>query len=154
MNRLTFSAVALLVTFSAIPAFAVPRTEAVENGCQFMHQATYDLWVQNRELLGNPISHEQLNVRSPQGTDGTFMLFERGEINCLLNGGIRGKAFIVRGGIGQKYSAFAGPRGWLGYPISNEYRARRGGDGQRFEGGTIFWDAAAGAFSVRQASDR
>lgn len=133
------------------PLYLLPRPRAVVNDCEFRQAATYTLWNRYQRVLGNPVSHEQVGTRSPQGTDATFMLFERGSIVCLLNGPRRGQAFVLHGGIGQKYSDFAGPRGWLGHPIGNEFAFNAAGhDAQHFEGGTIAWDDRAGDFVVTQ----
>lgn len=169
MSRLTLLILVALSFWAVIPAFAtddgsdygqnqdrgvvyiLPRPVATVNGCQFRYAATYYAWVQRKEVLGNPVSNEQVGNRSPQGTDATFMLFERGTINHILNGAGKGRSWVVLGGIGEKYRDFRGPAGFLGYPTSHEYNFNAAGhDAQSFEGGMIYWDDRSTNFAVSE----
>jgi uncharacterized protein with LGFP repeats len=57
--------------------------------------------------------------------------------------------FVVTGGIGAAWAAVGGGGGKLGYPTSNEMCGLTGGGCyQRFQGGTIHWSPATGAYAT------
>jgi uncharacterized protein with LGFP repeats len=57
-------------------------------------------------------------------------------------------AHVVRGAIDQKLSQSQGPRGFLGFPVTDEVPLP-GGAVTHFERGSIYWSPAAGAHWVR-----
>lgn len=65
---------------------------------------------------------------------------------CMQQEG-RTAAYMVRGGIREAYLRASGGGGWLGYPTEDEHGSERG-PLQRFRGGYITWDAAAGRFEA------
>lgn len=93
-----------------------------------------------RSVLGYPKSGE---IATSSGA--VYQQFEGGSIYWKSGIG----AFVVRGGIGEKYTALGGPTGSLGYPKSKEAcNLPGGGCAQTFENGKITWKSSVGAFQV------
>ncbi len=59
-------------------------------------------------------------------------------------------AHEVRGAIRDRWSALGAQDGWLGYPVSDEWRLP-GGAWEEFRGGAVYWSPATGAHAVRGA---
>jgi len=99
-------------------------------------------------LLGCPTSNELDAEKSPQGTTGRFVRFDRVKFDDKNNGAIywhktgryAGETFIVIGGILNLYEDMGRSSSWLGFPISDEYNVS-GGARSDFEGGYIFWSS-------------
>lgn len=100
----------------------------------------------DKSFLGLPVSDE-MNCANGQGRESRF---QGGTIFWSSATG----AFEVHGAILAKYLALGGPGGFLGFPISDETDVvnssgqASGGKLSRFQGGTIYWSPASGAFEV------
>jgi L,D-peptidoglycan transpeptidase YkuD (ErfK/YbiS/YcfS/YnhG family) len=95
-------------------------------------------------VLGYPTTSE----RCGQTAGGCSQGFQGGAIYWSPSTG----AWIVRGGIGGRYSATGSTRSFLGYPLANEACGQAaGGCRQRFQGGTIHWSSATRAWIVKGA---
>lgn len=91
-------------------------------------------------FLGRPTTAE---TRCPDGT-GYFRHFEGGSIYWHPMTG----AHEVHGGIWEKWRQLGWERSILGYPITDESDAARGGKYNHFMGGSIYWTGTTGAQSV------
>jgi uncharacterized protein with LGFP repeats len=59
-------------------------------------------------------------------------------------------ARVVKGAIRDKYAALGAQNGFLGYAVTDEVCGLVGtGCYQLFQGGSVYWSGASGAFSVR-----
>lgn len=88
-------------------------------------------------FLARPLSNEEDTFTSPNGNRGRYSRFEGGVINYnpRTNG-----AYIVSGGILQKYAALGYASHALGLPVSDErINPGRGNAYQVFDGGVINW---------------
>ncbi|WP_432534248.1 LGFP repeat-containing protein [Kineococcus arenarius] len=64
----------------------------------------------------------------------------------------RSGGHVVRGAIHDLHLADGGTSGWLGHPLTSEFGVSTlDGLYTRFEGGTVYWSAFAGAHAVRGA---
>ena len=93
-----------------------------------------------RGFLGCPTSNESEAGRSPNGTNGRYVLFKEGVIIWHRGGARGGGSFEVHGCIGNLYQGMGGTGSWLGFPVSDEYSVA-GGRRSDFEGGYILWNA-------------
>lgn len=104
-----------------------------------------------RAALGSAGGVEQLGY--PKGpetsleTGGALQEFEFSSIYWVPAAG----AHPVRGAIRSAYNANGAEAGNLLYPTSSETRYATGGAAQGFQGGSIYWHPAAGAYPVRAA---
>jgi len=78
--------------------------------------------------------------------DGWVQDFDHGQrsTNILMLGDRVGQVHDLLGGIRNAYVAAGGAPGSLGFPTTDEYDSN-GGKRQDFEGGSIIWNATAGA---------
>lgn len=101
----------------------------------------YEMWGESK-FIGFPRS-AATNV-----ANGKEQIFEGARV-YYKNGA--SNAFEVHGAILDKYLATGGVNKW-GYPVSNEMDVKNGstviGKSSEFEGCTIFWSAASGAYEV------
>ena len=84
-----------------------------------------------RSFLGYPLTDE---TKTPDGR-GRFNHFQGGSVYWTRKTG----AYEVHGDIRRRWRSLAWERGGLGYPISDEENAPRGGRISRFEHGSIHW---------------
>ena len=92
--------------------------------------------------LGLPINREFCGLKG----GGCAQAFAKGNIYWSPATGAR----IVTGVINQRWRADAGHNGALGYPVANQVCGQpAGGCLQRFQGGTIYWSPATGAWASR-----
>lgn len=96
--------------------------------------------------LGYPIGEEEAI------SGGRRSRFDYGD---MYWNAARNAAFEVHGGIRDEWYALGGYGGFLGYPLTDESSVRRGGSEigrfNQFEGGTMYWSGATGAFEVHGA---
>lgn len=101
----------------------------------------YDGFGGSAGWLGMPITDE---TGTPDGR-GRYNHFENGSIYWTQTTG----AFEVHGAIRDKWASLGWETSFLGYPTTDETGAPAGpGRFNSFEGGSIYWTAAAGAFEV------
>jgi uncharacterized protein with LGFP repeats len=94
-----------------------------------------------RGMLGYPISDEFCGLRD----GGCGQHFQNGSVYWSLSGG----AHYVRGGIRERWKAQRWESGSLGYPVSDEFCGLvRGGCGQHFQHGSIYWSPSTPAVMV------
>ena len=94
--------------------------------------------------LGLPTAKETCGLRN----GGCYQLFTGGAIYWSPSTG----AHIVRGGIASRWASSGGQNGFLGYPRATQVCGQRaGGCLQSFQGGTIYWSPATGAWTVKGA---
>ncbi len=86
--------------------------------------------------LRYPTSRE-MPTRKP----GRFNHFEGGTIHWSRATG----AHNTWGAIRDKWATLSWEDGRLGFPATDEFRAKNNGAGQHFEGGSIYWSADTGA---------
>jgi uncharacterized protein with LGFP repeats len=84
-----------------------------------------------------------------QDGKGRFSVFQEGAIYWTEETG----AHEVHGGIRQRWEFLGGPRGRLGYPVSDEHDCGNHSGPQsyrasQFEGGSITWAKRGGAIQV------
>lgn len=92
--------------------------------------------------LGLPISKEVCGLRS----GGCAQAFAKGNVYWSPATGAR----VVKGVINHRWRSVAGHDGVLGYPVTNEVCGQpASGCIQRFQGGTIYWSPATGAWISR-----
>lgn len=89
--------------------------------------------------LGAPLSNEK-----PLNSGGVWQQFEHGRIYWKSQKG----AWIIAGGIGNKYVVTGGSSSGLGYPIGDETALSTGGVTQQFERGHIYWKPNKGTWVV------
>ena len=88
--------------------------------------------------LGYPLTEESCGTAG-----GCVQRFQGGSIFYSPATG----AHVTRGGIGDRYYAAGSSRSMLGYPISSETCGQPArGCVQRFQGGSIYWSPATGAW--------
>lgn len=119
--------------FQGGSVYWTPTTGAWE-----VHGAIRETWSRlgwERGAVGYPVTDE---LPTPDGR-GRFNHFERGSVYWTLTTG----AHEVRGGFRAYWSSTGWERGWLGYPLTDEYPVP-GGQGQDFENGQLRWEAATG----------
>ena len=75
---------------------------------------------------------------------GVYQVFDNGTAYWTPQGGTH----FVRAGIFNAYGSKGYERGFLGFPVSDEYSAGSG-RAQEFEGGVITWSASAGTYVLR-----
>ena len=75
---------------------------------------------------------------------GVYQVFDNGTAYWTPQGGTH----FVRAGIFNAYGSKGYERGFLGFPVSDEYSAGSG-RAQEFEGGVITWSAGAGTYVLR-----
>jgi uncharacterized protein with LGFP repeats len=94
--------------------------------------------------LGLPTAKETCGLRN----GGCYQLFTGGAIYWSPSTG----AHIVRGGIASRWASSGSQNGFLGYPRATQVCGQRaGGCLQSFQGGTIYWSPATGAWTVKGA---
>lgn len=107
--------------------------------------AIYDKWISTggeSGKLGCPVTNEDDAGLSPQGTQGRWIQFARGDGACLIqhkSGRNAGKVFEVSGCMYKLYASLGGTRSWLGFPSGDGYESDPGAR-QDFEGGYTVWD--------------
>jgi uncharacterized protein with LGFP repeats len=80
---------------------------------------------------------------------GCYQLFQGGSLYSSAPGAA---AYLVFGGIREKWNAWGLENGPLGYPLSDEHGGLvRGGSYQVFQHGSIYWSPATGAHKVTDA---
>ncbi|MGY1773452.1 fibronectin type III domain-containing protein [Blastococcus sp. SYSU D00813] len=90
--------------------------------------------------LGYPVSDTVCGLAG----GGCYQHFQGGSVYSGSAG-----AFVVRGALRTRWSATGWERGALGYPVAEERCGLRdGGCFQRYQGGSIYWSPAGGAWSV------
>src|SRR3954447_20174668 len=95
-------------------------------------------------FLGAPTTEE---TATPDGK-GVYRHFEGGSIYWTPETG----AHEVHGWIRQKWSDLGWERSFLGYPLTDETATPDGrGRYNHFQGGSVYWAAATGAFEVHGA---
>ena len=95
-----------------------------------------------RSALGYPTTSEQVTPDS----SGRYNNFQGGSLYWSPSTG----AFEVRGSIRATWSGLGGQAGPLGYPLTHERLAPDGrGRYNHFQGGSIYWSPATGAYDVR-----
>ncbi|GAB7192233.1 hypothetical protein NUM3379_29420 [Kineococcus sp. NUM-3379] len=93
-------------------------------------------------VLGRPVGpHFALPT-----VEGTYQVFERGSVYWSPASGARS----VRGAIRDRWGALGWETSALRFPVTDEF-AVRGGAGQHFQGGSVYWSPATGAHEVRGA---
>ncbi len=106
-------------------------------------EARYNSFGGSQGWLGLPRTDE---LGTPDGR-GRYNHFEHGSIYWTPTTG----AFEVHGAIRDKWSELGWETGFLGYPLSDESPAPAGpGRFNVFEGGSVFWTPAAGAFELHE----
>lgn len=75
---------------------------------------------------------------------GVYQVFDNGTAYWTPQGGTH----FVRAGIFNAYGSKGYERGFLGFPVSDEYSAGSG-RAQEFEGGVITWSASGGTYVLR-----
>ncbi|GAA4986097.1 SpoIID/LytB domain-containing protein [Kineococcus glutinatus] len=94
-------------------------------------------------VLGRPTTpHHAL----PQ-VEGTYQVFQRGSVYWSPASG----AHAVRGAIRDKWGSLGWEGSVLRFPTTDEFALRRGGAGQHFLGGSVYWSPVTGAHLVRGA---
>ena len=96
-----------------------------------------------RDLGGTQVIGLPTTAETPSGK-GVFQVFEYGTAYWTAEGGTH----FVRNGIFGAYGASGYERGFLGYPLSDEYSAGSGRV-QEFEGGVITWSSDSGTYVLR-----
>ena len=96
-----------------------------------------------RDLGGAQVVGLPTTSETPSGK-GVFQVFEYGTAYWTAEGGTH----FVRNGIFGAYGASGYERGFLGYPLSDEYSAGSG-RAQEFEGGVITWSSDSGTYVLR-----
>jgi uncharacterized protein with LGFP repeats len=116
-------------------------------GAQSIHGAIRDTWARlgwDHSALGYPTTDE---YGTPDGR-GRYNHFETGSVYWTWQTG----AHEVRGAIRGTWSALGWERGPLGYPTTDESGTPDGrGRYNHFQGGSVYWTAATGAWEVRGA---
>ncbi|MEZ0164812.1 GDSL-type esterase/lipase family protein [Kineococcus sp. LSe6-4] len=116
------------------------RVTAPASGCL----VTGDLAVRYRELgarasvLGPCTGNEV-----PVARGGSAQTFTGGSLYRSPATG----AHVVRGAIRGRYAALGWENSTLGFPTTDEFEVR-GGRGQHFQGGSVYWSPATGAHDV------
>ncbi|MDQ3631407.1 MAG: hypothetical protein M3417_09135, partial [Actinomycetota bacterium] len=117
-----------------------------KTGAREVHGAIREKWQSlewERGVLGYPTSDE---TATPDGK-GRFNHFQNGSIYWTPQSG----AHEVHGAIRQKWAALGWETGYLGYPTSDETTAPDTvGRYNHFQGGSIYWTPARGAFAVHK----
>lgn len=92
--------------------------------------------------FGNPVSPE-----SDAGGGGKFQAFER---NNSIYWSVGTDAHAVGGLIRDKWGALGWENGALGYPVTDEQKAGKDGQGRYnlFNGGSVYWSSKTGAHAV------
>ncbi len=114
-------------------------------GARVTHGHIRDKWASlgwEKGFLGLPIS-DIFGVRN----GGLGQHFQGGSIYWTSSTG----AHESHGSIRDKWSALNWENGFLGYPISDEFASGRGGRGQHFQGGSIYWGLHTGTHEVHGA---
>ena len=113
------------------------------SGAWEVRGAIRDTWSRFGWELG-PLGYPLTNESVTQDGIGRYNHFQRGSIYWTPAIGAR----EVRGAIRQRWSSMGWENGPLGYPTSNEYDVP-GGRRSDFQQGSVLWDAATGATTVR-----
>jgi hypothetical protein len=93
--------------------------------------------------LGCPTANQTTAPTSPQGSEGYWVPFGKGEgavVIQVTSGPGAGKTSSVDGCFYKLYKQLGGPAGWLGMPLGDAYEIP-GGSRQDFEGGYLLWNA-------------
>jgi hypothetical protein len=107
--------------------------------------AIYDKWISaggESGKLGCPATNQDDAGLSPQGTQGRWIQFSRGDGAYLIEhktGRNAGKVFEVSGCMYKLYGSLGATRSWLGFPLGDGYESDPGVR-QDFEGGYTVWD--------------
>lgn len=122
------------------------RAFAVYGAIAMHYRDLYDLKTGAGVALGFPSSEEaSIPGGRRQSFDGAEIYW-----NAATN-----TTCEVQGAIREKWLALGGSSGFLGFPISDETAVLKGGHevgrSSQFEGGTIYWSGATGAYSVHGA---
>ncbi|MFI9504596.1 LGFP repeat-containing protein [Nocardia sp. NPDC052566] len=136
-----------------LPAGAGGRFQAFERGSSIYwhpdtgaHQvggAIRDKWGElgwENGALGYPVTREQRTANNP----GAFNHFQRGSVYWSLGTG----AHQIGGAIRDKWAAYGWENGALGFPLTDEAAAGKGGRYNVFPSGAIYWSARTGAHPV------
>ena len=117
------------------------------SGAHEVHGAIRDKWASlgwEFGLLGFPVTNETPTADGVGRTNG----FQRGSVYWSPASG----AHEVHGSIDALYQQLGGPSSFLGYPVTDESRTLFGvGRYNHFQGGSIYWSPATGAFEVHGA---
>jgi len=116
-------------------------------GAHEVHGAIRARWASlawERSFLGYPITDEST---CPDGV-GRYNHFQGGSIYWSPSTG----AWEVHGAIRSRYASLGWERSFLGYPLTNENTCPDGvGRYNHFQGGSIYWHPATGAWEVHGA---
>ena len=142
MRRPTTLAARLLLALAVIAGLLLPYAPRAAAAPPVIGAIAYK-WNQVRDIVGEPVEAEFCGLRD----GGCGQRFQRAMIYWSPDSG----AAFVRGSILQRWAGLGWERGFLGYPISDEFCGLRdGGCGQHYQRGSIYW-SAAGTWDVRGA---
>jgi uncharacterized protein with LGFP repeats len=114
---------------------------------QLVWGAVRSIWLASGGPSG-PLGYPTAGETDTPNRNGRMQSFEHGTVYWSAATGAR----IVRGDIATAYDAASGPTGVLGLPKTEAVATADGaGRVQYFQGGAIYWSAAAGAHIVRGA---
>jgi uncharacterized protein with LGFP repeats len=114
---------------------------------QLVWGAVRSIWLASGGPSG-PLGYPTAGETDTPNRNGRMQSFEHGTVYWSAATGAR----IVRGDIAAAYDAASGPSGVLGLPKTEAVATADGaGRVQYFQGGAIYWSAAAGAHIVRGA---
>ena len=106
-----------------------------------VNNSTYDKWYENRVWLGEFARSNEVGINSPNGTTGTVMAFDKGDVYRIGSGRRTGQTHFMNGGINEKYRSMGTIWSRAGFPIGNAFRiSPTAGHSQAFQGGTITWN--------------
>ncbi|GAB7192022.1 hypothetical protein NUM3379_27310 [Kineococcus sp. NUM-3379] len=115
------------------------------SGVWHVQGAIRDRWAAagwERSVLGYPVSDEIPVLR---GSRGRVQHFQGGTVAWSD----QTSAQIVRGAVRDGWDRSGGPHGWVGMPVTDEFGPLvRGGFGQHFGSGSVWWSPATGAHHV------
>lgn len=104
-----------------------------------------DVWYL-RDGVRGPLGYPRTDPGPTPNERAWFLHFERGSIYWVIGAG---RAFEVRGAIRDRWEQNDWEKGFLGFPTTNERPGANGSRFTHFEGGSVFWTQAKGAFIVR-----
>ncbi|MCT7964089.1 S8 family serine peptidase [Laspinema sp. D1] len=98
--------------------------------------------------MGLPTGNFHTASRSPRGTEGWWMPFERGSLHWTRT---NNNSFALWQDYQAEYNRHGGSGGWLGFPTYEPYSwqriSGRNWEIAQFEGGFIVWGSGLGTFS-------
>jgi uncharacterized protein with LGFP repeats len=117
--------------------------QMVFNAIQRMPTVFREVWIRTggaTGLLGMVTSDPK---PTPDGI-GVFMEFEGGAVYSSPSSGTHDIAGVIR----DKWATLQWEQGVLGYPVSDVFSTRDGGQFSHFQHGSIYWSQNTGAFEV------